>query len=685
MSFGNVPISDRPNRPLVVKCGYDNTVRRVNFPSAATCRLDSLRSRVCRAPIDQTRWSKLTVQVEECFHLSASPFFLAYIDDDGEEFSIRSESDLTEAIAYFVSGDDDAAGASIYSGHSVRIPFTAQKISIRVEVIVEYDGPSLSDTSSISSFSTGFDEGESQQGSGSGSSAWRSSGYSESLRSGRSGGTGHDNRANYEHSRAGGTVYGLEGGVEEMSLSSSPLSEHSMSLTSHASARRSQQGSLRSQRQSHKAPSRQSSDDTALPSIRLPLTGPASDPAPSLLTNSELGSRWLREQSKLATTRRLGPTGSNGSRRYDSDDESLGSDEESLGDLALVRDARGSEWIRDAQLVQGTSLTVEFYYSYQSTETASIASRSEFDLPQGNFAGPSTRPLSTVSSVRTISPPSTPTGDHFGSPQRNEPLGQPILAPDCSACGIRLDYMRYVCQTCGEGQMWKENAPGKIAFVRPRISSESSASEDSEETEWGASYSTGSQTVYGVDLRSRSLSMSTSASRGSGSRSDGEGGAHLEVDEDGMDRPKRSGSLSRGYELCVGCIEVHGISHAKAAATEVRAKRNGEDIRRRRRAGELRHTYREKIWATEGWMDVGESAECATTVRANWLEYNDEDSRCTICRTMLITNRYRCESDDGGCGTALKGRRVMPEVRPLHGMLSKGGGDSPCSRISVPP
>jgi len=278
--------------------------------------------------------------------LSASPFFLTYIDDDGEEFSIKTDSDLTEAIAYFVSGDDDAAGASIYSGHSVKLPFTAQKISIRVEVVVEYDGPSLSDTSSISSFSTGFVEGESQRGSGSGGSAWGSSRYSESLRSGRSGRTEQDFFTDHEGNHEGGTISAMASGVGEMSLSTSPISDHSMSLGSRSSIRHSRQparqGSVHSQRSTKRLPSRQSSGDTALPYINLPLTGPESVPAPSLLTNSELGSRWLREQSKLATTRRLGPTGANGSRRYDSDDDSLGSDEESLGDLALVRDARGS-------------------------------------------------------------------------------------------------------------------------------------------------------------------------------------------------------------------------------------------------------------------------------------------------------------------------------------------------------
>jgi hypothetical protein len=52
----------------------------------------------------------------------------------------------------------------------------------------------------------------------------------------------------------------------------------------------------------------------------------------------------------------------------------------------------------------------------------------------------------------------------------------------------------------------------------------------------------------------------------------------------------------RGYELCANCIEGHGIAHSKAAARTAR----------QRRAGHIRHAFREKIWGTEGWVDVGE-------------------------------------------------------------------------------
>lgn len=38
--------SQRPDSPLIVKCLFDKSMRRITFASAATCRLDALRARV---------------------------------------------------------------------------------------------------------------------------------------------------------------------------------------------------------------------------------------------------------------------------------------------------------------------------------------------------------------------------------------------------------------------------------------------------------------------------------------------------------------------------------------------------------------------------------------------------------------------------------------------------------------
>jgi hypothetical protein len=51
-----------------------------------------------------------------------------------------------------------------------------------------------------------------------------------------------------------------------------------------------------------------------------------------------------------------------------------------------------------------------------------------------------------------------------------------------------------------------------------------------------------------------------------------------------------------GYELCPGCIEVHGLEHARSSASPAGSSR---------RISESRHTFREKIWGPQGWQDVG--------------------------------------------------------------------------------
>lgn len=73
---------------------------------------------------------------------------MSYQDDDGETTDILSEHDLTEAIQYFHAGPEDnmSSNGSILSGYSGRV---SRKITLRLRVAVEYDGPSLSDTGSL--------------------------------------------------------------------------------------------------------------------------------------------------------------------------------------------------------------------------------------------------------------------------------------------------------------------------------------------------------------------------------------------------------------------------------------------------------------------------------------------------------------------------------------------------------
>ncbi|WVQ81455.1 hypothetical protein IAT38_003579 [Cryptococcus sp. DSM 104549] len=635
-------IPERPNRPLVVRCGYEGSSRRVNFPSAATCRLESLRSRV-----------------EECFSLSAASFAFIYADDDGEEFTIRDEDDFTEAIAYFISGDDDAALSSYSGSGNGALPYTisVSKITLRLDVVVEYDGPSLSDTSSISSFATGS---SSERDAGSRGS-WASS-YEGSHRSSRRDTVHETIDEEYteygdEESTATRSIVDPLGALYIDDEPPSPEPQHSQLSGSATPRRRSDRNRAASSIASGSNNRPASPAPLIIPLTQPPLTGPESDAAPSLLTHSELGTRWLREQSRLAG-RKLGSVPkAPRSRRYDSDEESFASDDERAGDFALVRDARG-----------------RYYYSYQ-TDASSQSSRSEADFAEQDAVSHRLSTQSSSSSSSTTSPPITP--NHLASPSLRsiEPAGPPILAPDCSACGVRLDYMRYVCQTCGEGEMWKENAPGKAAFVPPRVPSDSSHSDGSSDaTEWaalagGTSSSSGSRTVYDNAARSRSGSISTNASLGSLRALSGSSPTSATYHYGLVPTPPHSPtsastslalSIARGdplrktgYELCAGCIEVHGIQHSKAAAKAARHELSGAELRRRRKAGELRHTFREKIWGPEGWDDV---------------EYN-ENSECTICRSLLFHSRFKCVSCPKFdlCRSCYQ---KVDEIHPAHAFLS---------------
>jgi hypothetical protein len=142
--------------------------------------------------------------------------------------------------------------------------------------------------------------------------------------------------------------------------------------------------------------------------------------------------------------------------------------------------------------------------------------------------------------------------------------------------------MRYVCVSCGESDMWKAQEPYKPQFVPlPHGSAISEGSSESDD-----------RTEYDVP-RDRSLSLSTNASRDSMQVATGAGPTPPHS-------PKSTQrAVARGYELCPGCIETHGVDHSKQAAKDARR------LGRRHRGGQLRHTFREKIWGPDGWQDVG--------------------------------------------------------------------------------
>lgn len=217
--------------------------------------------------------------------------------------------------------------------------------------------------------------------------------------------------------------------------------------------------------------------------------------------------------------------------------------------------------------------------------------------------------------------------------------------------------------------MWSQSAPDnrlRLAARVPPPPSLPSDSDGSDSTAWGAPApgAPGDSSACLLQPRSRTASMSTTSSSLSIAVTNGSASSPTAAsprlpdgaDEIGFDERQYT---RRGYELCPGCIETHGIVHAKAAAKGKSRDQHGRRVRG------FRHTFREKIWGAGKWVDV---------------EYA-EDSECTICRASLMHNRFKCELQGAGfqlttgvscskfdlCRSCYQ---KVEEIHPVHAFLS---------------
>ncbi|GJN90133.1 hypothetical protein Rhopal_003132-T1 [Rhodotorula paludigena] len=91
------------------------------------------------------------------FSLQPGSFRLAYLDDDNERIEVASTADLREALDYFSTDASSSASSSsgwFGKGHGASTEIAS--ITLKLEILVEYDGPALSDTtSSVYSFGDG--------------------------------------------------------------------------------------------------------------------------------------------------------------------------------------------------------------------------------------------------------------------------------------------------------------------------------------------------------------------------------------------------------------------------------------------------------------------------------------------------------------------------------------------------
>ncbi|KDQ13057.1 hypothetical protein BOTBODRAFT_33932 [Botryobasidium botryosum FD-172 SS1] len=692
MSHQYGTFTDRPDRPLVIKCAFDRSLRRITFASAQNCSYNLMRSRV-----------------EQCFALSASSFTISYTDDDGEVTDITSDDDLGEAIEYFQAGIDDSG--SLSSGRSS----STRKITVRVQVAVDYDGPCLSDTASLASLdeyprsrrhnsdeslslgslSSDFEQVQmdddavtvSSRDNGTAPSNGgsfvnvppsRAPGNARAHQRQQAGSSGYYERSILSQTQSSSSSRGLPQGARATRFGSgqtrtrSPLPS-SIDLSESSEADYSIVDASRDERELDLEPPRSQSPESELPlesEIGTESSVVPEDPSPPgpegyasafSLHSSERGAQWLRDQNARALRSMIGalPEPS-----VTSDESSVAASRRSFsskdgssirGDLELQKDMRG-----------------KYYYEYTSDAvSSSAASQSgvDYDDARTEVMYPSHDPEISPEQLR-----------HF-------PVEPPTAVTDCSSCGVLLDSFRYVCATCGE--------------KKPRSKDESSVhGKGKQKAVYGpnghlsAGYRTSSAPAlpivhpiheYPPRAMSHSVSPASSSSTLVGSftrRISGKQVCNKPLPKIPTS-PSQSGStlvgsyssneplppLEVGYELCMACIEDHGVKHAVESAQAMNSvtptsgspASSPDDTRTvthtrqssLRRKGQVRHAFKEQIWGVGGWKDVEQ----------------DDYAICSICDKEIKANRHKCVSCQS-FNLCLPCYSQVHEIHPSHTFLT---------------
>lgn len=244
-------------------------------------------------------------------------------------------------------------------------------------------------------------------------------------------------------------------------------------------------------------------------------------------------------------------------------------------------------------------MAAEYYYSYQGTETSSLSSDSGLGIipaSAGHAGG---------FDPRSTSSDSLPVASRLGTVSEKRPFVEsfrpPLLAPDCSACGTRSDHIRYVCDTCGITETDKDNAPIKSVYGPRRALGESEQSDGSGQSD-GSRETEGGAAPFSPPGRTQTSTESDPFGFGLyPTPQDVPSNSH-----DRLSANDQTSSATYGFELCSGCIEQHGVAHANAASHQARDGVAREEGNRSRKGGPWRHTFREQIWDSHNWHDVGE-------------------------------------------------------------------------------
>ena len=589
--------------------------------------------------------------------MSATPYAIQYTDDDGETTDITTESDLTEAIRYFYPGSDDpplSSAASILSGRS----FGRSKITVRVNIYVDYDGPALSDAGSLVS----LDEYKDRNGSG----------FSLSLSSVRTGEVDEDaitvsskdmgSKYDIYRGRQTGPKTIVSGPSRDPLISRSPrppssdwdqqtVSSVPMSSNHERSSGRTPQTVREEDR------SRMADPSSVFERLKLQESMEEGSPSSSFVSShlqTERGAAWLRDQNARAVKSVLG----NLPEPSESDELSVSAPDDNRsimsGELELQKDGRGKFYYEyttggtssaahssgDSGYDDTSSITFDTGSNVDTTESssnprysldpASMVERRPEPIPEDNHshASSSSSHSHHHPNHRSHSEPILPQTDipHDLLPFITAIPVPPSNPTDCSHCGSLLEQFRYVCSTCGEkdsAQPHEHHSPGKgkgrdlssetinnpFTYPPRSVIAGASASSASSWTLVADDNPFHDSHAAKYDPVAKPLPAIPSSPPKSVST------PYLSVSGSIQGEPKI------GYELCANCIESQGIIHALEHSANPTSSPGPENWppspEERQRAfsqwkrsapktkGQLRHAFLEKQWGASGWQDVG--------------------------------------------------------------------------------
>ena len=624
--------------------------------------------------------------MERGFALSTQPFSIKWKDDDDEESYISTDNELTEAIKYFYrGGDDDAPTSSSGSILSYRSA-SSRRITLHIQIEVDYDGPSLSDSSSLAS----TDDYQNHNGG------------VFSLMSHRFPAPPPDDDAATVSSKDFG---GQEARRKPDSLfrklftgpGRSPGRSNSGSTLHSASSQSEENWDVLSEVQPVHLPvepSHAAGSVTRSPSVgnathdstavleRLKLEDQPSDPSSYTLPTNR-SAAWLQDQSRRTIRATLGGLPS------PSEEDTF-----SLGDISFKVDDRGKHYYEYKSSASEASREygLDEPPITDDNSSGSIQDRAHRDgvtmdysfLPAESSVQ---RPSETAVSGRQL--PQASGSDLFVHSHDLQPgnfnIPPHLLIPeevtDCSECGAILDSFRYVCATCGEKKPCSRSELEAVAeSVKGKWKAITTPSEGTIMTypphaHRSTPSSSSSATVSPFDdidveafrqMRSSSTLKPLPAIPQTSALTDASRPSPNVYGLGHRSNSSTSSSSTRvgGYELCSMCIQKSGNDHSLLAVGGDGSSNSGgespsspEDLSAWRRSaprqkGQMRHAYREKVWGFSGWEDVGAQHSYKKKIEPIVDRFTDilpeqddsQTSKCSACSSLIYGHRYKCAS-----------------------------------------